>query len=309
MRRIAFLALLFSSLVIPSALAQNPANTPSAPTQRLSLSNGISIALPLAWAQREDVHLAPPGKMAGSAPPLVLSELHIWDDPADSSVLEFGLSNNPFLGADENSLDAQILGSTGVKPALLDYLFYFFFPPPPACLNSAATAYQAKAGEIDGGKSISGDAAQAPDFELLYDCTYSPTLADFYSYELSPHLHIRRASGAARWQPRAAQFYLPTMEEVQSNGLTFYVFEAQGEAAVTQELVNDFNLPDKLNGAMADYFWAIGGPTPFPFVRDSVRKNEPLIQVAFASAGYGPNKRPDFFRILRQISTAWAAPY
>jgi hypothetical protein len=308
MKRIAKLVLLLCFLVAGQAHAQNPANTPSAPTQRFSLSNGVSIALPSEWAPRADVPLAPANDLVPSAPPLVFSELHYWNDTADSSVLAFGLSDSPFRATDENSLGRGILGGAETKPVLVDYFSYFFFPPPQSCLTSAASAFETKAHEIDGGKSVSGSSPSS-DFELLYDCTYSPTLADFYSYELSPRLRIRRTNGAARWQPQTAEFYLPAMEEVQSNRLTFFVFEAQGETAVTRELVSDFNLPQKLNGAMTDYFWAIGAPTPFPFARVSGKESEPLIQVAFASAGYGPNKRPDFLRILRRISSTWASPY
>ncbi|HEV2287979.1 MAG TPA: hypothetical protein VGR81_03405 [Candidatus Acidoferrales bacterium] len=308
-KRIAVLVSLLCSVAAGKIYAQNPANTPSASTQRISLANGVSIELPYDWAPRTDSHLATSGQMAASAPPLVFSELHFWDDSADSSVLAFGLSNNPFLGGDKNSLIAQILGGANAKPALLDYLFYFFFPPPPSCLDGAAAAFQAKARESAAGKSASSDAATPSDFTLLYDCTYSPSLADFYSYELSPRLQIRRASGAERWQPQTTNFYFPAMEEVQSNRLTFFVFEAQGEGAVTRETVEDFNVPEKLNATMTDYFWAVGAPTPFPFARVSLEKSEPLIQVAFASAGYGPNKRPDFLQILRRISSTWATPY
>lgn len=309
MKRIAMLILFPCFLIAAEAHAQNPANTPSAPTQRISLANGVSIELPSEWAPRADSHLTPSEQMAASAPPLVFSGLHFWDDAPDSSVLALGLSNNPFLGGDKNSLVAQILGSASVKPTLPDYLFYFFFSPPQSCLAAADSAYQAKAREIDAGKSASSDAAMPSDFELFYDCTYSPALADFYSYELSPRLQIRRVSGAERWQPQTADFYFPAVEEVQSNRLTFFVFEAQGEGAVTRETVEDFNVPENLNGTMTDYFWAIGAPTPFPFAPVSAEKNEPLIQVAFASAGYGPNKRPDFLRILRRISSTWASPY
>ena len=291
--------------------ARNQARNPFQPTQRVTLSNGFSMELPVAWIPRMDLRAVPPGKLASSAPPLAFSEMHVWDNPSDFSVLELGVSNNPFLGLDETALDTQIDGSTNLSPALLDYLFYFFFPPPRGCLDSAAAAFQSKAGDTDSG-SRDGDKSR-PDFDLSYDCVFLPTLADFYASQLSASLHISRAGGAVHWQGRgqryAAPFYLASMEAVQSNDLTFYVFEAQAESPLSRAVVNHFNLPDTLEGAQADFFWAIGAPTPFPFVRDSTRKNVPLIHVAYAAVGPGPNKRPEFLRLLHQISAPWGTPY
>lgn len=309
MKKIATLAVL-SGLVGAFAFAQDQRQNPSRPTQRVTLSNGFSIQLPFAWVARSNLRPVPPGKLAASAPLLAFSEVHIWDNPADSSVLELGVSNNPFLGLDETSLDAQINSSANSRAALLDYLFYFFFPPPRDCLDRAYATYQSRAGEMDSGKSDSKDENQSPhDFDIPYDCSFLSTLADFYASQLSPALRIRRISGATHWQRSAGQFYLAPMEAAQSNDLTFYVFEAQAESPISLATVNHFNLPDALQGAQADFFWAVGAPTPFPFVRDSTRKNLPLIHVAYAAVGPGPNKRPDFLRILRQISAPWASPY
>jgi hypothetical protein len=41
---------------------------------------------------------------------------------------------------------------------------------------------------------------------------------------------------------------------VETNGLTFYVFEAQGLTQLDLATVDHFNLPDELNGAQADFF-------------------------------------------------------
>lgn len=295
------------------AIAKSQARNPFQPTQRVTLSNGFSIQLPVAWAARPNLRAVPPARLASSAPPLTFSEMHIWDNPSDSSVLELGLSNNPFLGLDETALDTQIDGATNSSPALLDYLFYFFFPPPRDCLDRAFAAFQSKAGDMDSGSKKDEDESQ-PDFDISYDCAFLPTLADFYASQLSASLHIQRERGATHWRGRARQFYsasfyLASMESVQSNDLTFYVFEAQAESPISREMVNHFNLPDALEGAQADFFWAVGAPTPFPFVRDSTRKNVPLIQVAYAAAGPGPNKRPEFLHILHQIAAPWGAPY
>ena len=65
--------------------------------------------------------------------------------------------------------------------------------------------------------------------------------------------------------------------------------------------VDHFNLPDEMQGSQADFFWAVGAPSPFPFFRDPQRKNVPLIQVAYAGIGLGPNKRDIFMKLLRQV--------
>lgn len=306
MKKTAILGLLacgFAAL----GFARNQARNPYQPTQRVSLSNGFSIQLPVAWTPRTDLRHVPPEKLADSAPPLAFSEMHIWDNPTDSSVLELAVSNNPFLGLDETALDAQINGATNSGPALLDYFFYFFFPPPRDCLDDASAAFRSKSGDADSG-SKEGDKSRR-DFDFSYDCVFSPTLADFYASQLTASLHISRTSGATRWRSRVQRFYVASMESVQSNDLTFYVFEAQAESPLSREVVNHFNLPDSLEGTQADFFWAVGAPTPFPFVHDPTRKNVPLIHVAYAAVGPGPNKRPEFLHILHEISAPWGSPY
>ena len=78
------------------------------------------------------------------------------------------------------------------------------------------------------------------------------------------------------------------------------MFEAQGRMQLDLAAVNHFNLPDEMQGAQADFFWAVGAPSPFPFFRDPQRKNVPLIQVAYAGIGLGPDKRDIFIRLLQQ---------
>ena len=302
MKKMAILGL-FACIFAALGFARNQARNPYQPTQRVTLSNGFSMQLPVAWIPRANLRAVPPGKLASSAPPLVFSEMHVWDNQSDSSVLELGVSNNPFLGLDETALDTQIDGSAKSSPGFLDYLFYFFFPPPRGCLDGASAAYESKASHARG-----QDQAES-DFNIAYDCTFLPTLADFYASQLTASLHISRANGATHWRAHVQRFYLASMEAVQSNDLTFYVFEAQAEAPLSRAVVNHFNLPDTLEGAQADFFWAVGAPTPFPFIRDSTRKNVPLIHVAYAAVGPGPNKRPEFLRLLHQISPPWGTPY
>jgi hypothetical protein len=65
--------------------------------------------------------------------------------------------------------------------------------------------------------------------------------------------------------------------------------------------VDHFNLPDEMQGAQADFFWAVGAPSPLPFLRDPQRKNVPPIQVAYTGMGLGPDKHDIFMRLLRQV--------
>jgi len=126
-------------------------------------------------------------------------------------------------------------------------------------------------------------------------------LADFYSRELSPGVAFQFTNGVERVNGIFPEFYLTPTEKVEANGLTFYVFEAQGHRQLDLATVDHFNLPDELQGAQADFFLAVGAPSPFPFVLDRQRKNVPLIEVAYAGIGLGPDKRNVFMRLLRQV--------
>ena len=141
----------------------------------------------------------------------------------------------------------------------------------------------------------------SPDLSIRTDCKHAPTLADFYSRELSSGVLFQATNGVERASGIYPEFYLTPMEKVEANGLTFYVFEVQGRMQLDLATVNHFNLPDEMQGAQADFFWAVGAPSPFPFFRDPQRKNVPLIQVAYAGIGLGPDKRDIFMRLLRQV--------
>jgi len=79
------------------------------------------------------------------------------------------------------------------------------------------------------------------------------------------------------------------------------VFEAQGRIPLDLATVNHFNLPDEMQGTQADFFWAVARRARFPFFRDPQRKNVPVIQVAYAGIGLGPDRRDIFMRLLRQV--------
>jgi hypothetical protein len=89
------------------------------------------------------------------------------------------------------------------------------------------------------------------------------------------------------------------MEQLDFSGMTFFVFEALSREQVSEDAAQFFGLPQETQGLHADFFWAVGAPSPYPFVADSSRRNVPIIHLAYAGAG--PNKRADFLRILQRV--------
>jgi hypothetical protein len=269
------------------------------PLHRFSLPGGTLIDLSDDWAAREPVRLPPPPSLAASAPQVSFSEVVVVENAGTHSLLQVAVSNNPFRGRDAESLDAQMHAFAGSGNSLVDYLFYFFFPPPRDCLDGGAEAYQ------KGRKSYADEqTTPSPDLGISLYCKYSPTLSDFYSNQVSAGAVYRPTDNAVRVDGIFRPFYLAPMEEVESGGLTFYVFEAQGQIPLDQETINYFNLPDDLQGAQADFFWAVGAPTPFPFFRDPQRKNVPIIQVAYAGVSLGANQRSEFMKLLHRVHSA-----
>ena len=271
----------------------------SPPLHRFSLPSGTLIDLPDDWAAREPVRLPPPPSLAASAPQVSFSEIVVVENAGTHSLLQVAVSNNPFMGRDAESLDAQMHVFAGSGNSLADYLFYFFFPPPRDCLDGGAEAYQ----KAQPKSHADEQTAPSPDLGIPLYCRYSPTLSDFYSNQVSAGA-VYRPTEAGRVDGMFRPFYLAPMEEVESGGLTFYVFEAQGQVPLDQETINYFNLPDDLRGAQADFFWAVGAPTPFPFFRDPQRKNVPIIQVAYAGVNLGPNQRSEFMKLLHRVHSA-----
>ena len=91
--------------------------------------------------------------------------------------------------------------------------------------------------------------------------------------------------------------YLAPMEQADISGITFYTFEARREDQIGRAQSAHYNLPESLQGSRSDFFWAIGAPSPFPFVIDSSR-NTALLHVAFATASGASNNKADFARLL-----------
>ena len=276
----------------PSSQAQ-----PQVEVKRFSLLSGTSIDVSPGWIEREQMPLPPSPRLASFAPQVTFLEFMALENPKMHSALRIATTTNPFTGGDEVALDVQMHGAAGSGNGLADYLFYFFFSPPRDCLDGGSEAYRkAKSqAELPDQKTVS------PDLSIRTDCKHAPSLADFYSRELSSGVLFQATSGVERASGIYPEFYLAPMEKVEANGLTFYVFEAQGRMQLDLATVNHFNLPDEMQGAQVDFFWAVGAPSPFPFLQDPQRKNVPLIQVAYAGIGLGPDKRDIFMRLLRQV--------
>src|SRR6266446_4265633 len=269
---------------------------PQVELKRFSLLSGASIDVSPDWIEREQMPLPPSPRLAPFAPQVTFLEFMALENPKMHSALRIATTTNPFLGGDEVALDVQMHGAAGSGNGLSDYLFYFFFSPPRDCLDGGSEAYRKAKSQPE-----LPDPTVSPDLSIRMYCKHAPTLADFYSRELSPGVTFQFTNGVERASGIYPEFYLTPMEKVEANGLTFYVFEAQGRMQLDLAMLDHFNLPDDLQGAQADFFLAIGAPSPFPFVLDRQRKNVPLIEVAYGGIGLGPDKRDTFMRLLRQV--------
>src|SRR5277367_4199634 len=258
-----------------------------------TLSNGAAIRLSADWISRGPTHVPPPAALAPSAPPMDFYDFLVFQNAADHSQVEFVLSTNPFLGHDAYWLD----GEMHRPPGMVSYLFYFFFPPPSPCLNGASSAYDKASREAASNSDTGAQASVA----INYDCQYAPSLPDFYSFFVSGSVTFRRESTSEHREGALRDLYLLPMVTEEFNGLTFYVFEPQGRRQISLATTDRFNLPDSLQGAQPDFLWAIGAPSPFPFVQDVTRKKVPLLHVVYAGVAVDANKKPDFLRILRTV--------
>jgi hypothetical protein len=290
---------LLAQLAAPQPAEQSSTSSQAQPDvelRRFSLSSGASIEVSPEWIEREQMPLPPSPRLAPFAPQVTFLEFAALENPKMHSALRIAMTTNPFLGSDEVALDVQMHSAADSGNGLADYLFYFFFSPPRDCLDGGSEAYRKAKSQAE-----LPDQTASPELSIRTYCKHAPTLADFYSRELSHGVVFQFTNGVERASGIYPEFYLTPMEKVEANGLTFYVFEAQGRMQIDQRTVDHFNLPDEMRGAQPDFFWAVGAPNPFPFFRDPQRKNVQVIQVAYAGLGLGPNKRDIFLRLLRQV--------
>jgi len=280
-------------LRVIDAEAQDQSNSLSA--QAFSLRSGVTIRLSGDWGPDLYNRTPTPSALNPNAPREIgFSEFLNLQNLRDHSLLKLASSNNPFEGRDQRELDAQMHEVPSSGRGLLNYLSYYFFPPPPHCVEQAFEEFERDRRKLKPDEDV--------DVNIGLNCQYLPTLPDFYSAQLSHGLVFRRLSGQKIVDSTWGEFYLPEVEQVETNGLTFFVYEAQGLEQLTLQTVRQFNLPEDLQGAQLDFFWAIGAPSPFPFMVDHTHRNVPLIHVVYAGAGLGPNQRPVFMKLLQKVT-------
>jgi hypothetical protein len=267
-------------------------------THPYSLNNGVSIELTSDWQKTAAPSGAPPAALGPYAPPFHFSETLVAASDRRNALLELAVSDNPLMGHDSYWLDAQLHSPPGSGMSMTDFLFYLFLPPPRACLDHTlqVTANASRAPQT-------GDPSSQGDLQVFYPCAYSSSTSDFYSSQLSAGMMFQQKNDGPHAFPVVGDFQFAPMEQLDVSGLTFYVFEAQSQQSVDEDTLNRFKLPKDMQGAHADFFWAIGAESPFPFVRDEGRKDVPLIHVAYAglAPGPNPNKRPEFMDLLHHI--------
>ena len=275
--------------------AQAQEQSPSLSEQLFSLRNGVTIRLSDDWGPDPYDRTPTPPALDRQAPrEMGFSEFLNLQNLKEHSLLKLASSNNPFEGRDQRELDAQMHEPPSSGQGLLNYLSYFFFPPPLRCFEQAFADYRRSISESNSGEDA--------DVSIAANCQYLPTLPEFYSAQLSHGLVFRRVSGLESVDTTWGQFYLPTVEQVETNGLTFFVYEAQGQEQLTLETARHFNLPENFQGAQLDFFWAVGAPSPFPFMVDPTHRNAPLIHVVYAGTDLGANQRPVFMKLLQKVT-------
>src|SRR5882724_8448088 len=171
---------------------------------RFSLLGGTSIDVAPDWIEREQMPLPPSPRLAPFAPHVTFLEFMTLENPKMDSALRIATTTNPFQGGDEVALDVQMHGAAGSGNGLADYLFDFFFSPPRDCLDGGSEAYKKakKQAELPDQTTIS------PDLRVRADCKHAPTLAGFYSSQLSPGVLFRVTNGVELAGGIYPEFYL-----------------------------------------------------------------------------------------------------
>lgn len=276
----------------PQSPVQSPAQSV---VQSLSLTSNYSVTLPSDWVADTKSEIPPPAALSPYAPPFHLSGSMVLLNAQHGAVLQFATSDNPFIGHDAYWLDTQMHSPSGSAMNLLDFFFYYFFPPSGACMHQVLTTH-APATRVS--------PTDSPAYmQVYYSCPLSDTLSDFYSTQISSGITFQLTDNGTRVLAPIGDFYVAPMEQVESSGITFFVFEAQGMNPVSSAVASRFHLPENSQGGQPDFFWAIASATPFPFVADSGRKDAAIIHVAYARLGVDVAAKAEFMSILREIRT------
>jgi hypothetical protein len=265
------------------------------------ITNGVSVELPVAWTEFKPGDA--PAALAPYSPPFHLGGILALQNLQTSAIMQFATSDNPLLGHDANWLDGQMHMPSGSGMSMIDLLFYYFFPPSASCINEAM-ANNTRASFAPAPNSASSDAP--PVLQVSYACRHEVTLEGFFGAQVSSGITFVQTNEGPRAYGTTAQFYLAPMERVTSPGMNWYVFSAQRVSPVTPGASAHFNLPANLQGAQAEFYWAIGAAGPFPWVYDGGRANQQLIHMAYAGVGLGGNKRAEFMALLQKVQARGA---
>jgi len=284
------------------AAASAAAGESAARTITHGISNDVSVELPVAWSEFSPG--GAPAALGPYSPPFHLSGILALQNLPGSAIVQFATSDNPLLGHDANWLDGQMHQPSGSGMSLVDFLFYDFFPPSASCIDEAM-ANNAKASFAPSPNNDSGDAP--PILQVTYACRHDVTLQGFFGAQVSSGITFAQTNQGPRAYGMTAQFYLAPMERVASLGMTWFVFSAQRVNPVTPGTSAHFNLPTNLQGAQAEFYWAIGAVSPFPWVYDGARPNQQLIHMAYAGVGLGGNKRAEFMALLQKVQARGAS--
>jgi hypothetical protein len=260
------------------------------------------VELPVAWGEFNPGDA--PAALGPYAPPFHLGGILALQNLPSNAIVQFATSDNPLLGHDANWLDGQLHQPSGSGMSLVDFLFYYFFPPSAACINEAM-ANNARASFAPSPDSTSSDAP--PVLQVTYACRHDVNLQGFFGAQVSSGITFVQTNQGPRAFGTTAQFYLAPMERVISPGMTWFVFSAQRINPVTPGASAHFNLPTNVQGAQAEFYWAIGAVSPFPWVYDGGRPNQQLIHMAYAGVGLGGSKRGEFMALLQKVQARGAS--
>ena len=276
----------------PSRVRQT--QQPPEQTQVIRLSTTLSVEIPAAYRSLQSDELPPPSALAPYAPPFHFSQVLMLENSSQDSVLLLGLSDNPLLNHDGYWLDAQMHAPSGSGMSMLDLLFYFLFPPSQTCMEDALQNYT--------NATMTPDSSDSqPLLRVSYHCPHPDTVSGFYSAQVSTGITFVQTNEGPRAFGEIRDFYVAPMEQADIGGMTFFIFEAQRQGQIGPGAVNHYHLPANLQGGKAEFFWAIGAPSPFPFVADVGRSAVPLLHVAYSAASLAPNNKPDFMKLLHGV--------
>jgi hypothetical protein len=287
------------------APVQNPPKNPADARIVHHLAADVSVALGPNWQEYDIGSVPPPMAIANFAPPFHLTGILALQNAKQVAMLQFATSSNPLIGHDSSWLDSQLHMPSGSGMSLLDLIFYYFFPPSAACIEQVLTQ-DPKATFAPLPATGSGDSSD-PVLQVSLACKPPATMAGFFASQVSGGITFAQTNDGPRAFARIGDFYLAPMDRETIGGMTWYIFEAQRTDPLGPSASTNFNLPGNMQGAQSDYFWAIGAISPFPFVSDSPRANQPLIHVAYAGIGANGNKKAEFMSILQRVQVKGAA--